>query len=349
MTQDTVHQVTVRGGEWDSAFPCAQDETILDAAERAGLSLPYSCRKGVCSTCEGTLIAGEAQVRGGGLVRGPQDAVRLCVARPVSAVEIRPQRISRAEPPARKRVLATVYRLRKAAPDVTLMDLRLPIGVRAKFRAGQYLSVHLGDAETRNFSMANAPQKSEEIHLHIRHVSGGLFSGGVLARLAKGDKLHVELPFGQFVLNEASDSPVIFIATGTGFAPFKSMIDDQIATGVRRPIKLYWGGRRREDLYLADAVQAWAARHSWFSFTPVLSEPDPDWNGRTGRVHLAVQEDHADLSGWEVYACGNPAMVAAARATLIAEAGLRTDDFHCESFVPSGSAEQISPGGLTRA
>jgi CDP-4-dehydro-6-deoxyglucose reductase/3-phenylpropionate/trans-cinnamate dioxygenase ferredoxin reductase subunit len=323
----------VPGGESDVAFGCAGDETILDAAERAGFSLPYSCRKGVCSTCEGTLLAGEAHVRGRGVVRGPQEAVRFCVARPVSAVEIKPQRIARADAPVRKQVLATVYRIRKAAPDVSVVDLRLPIGVRTGFRAGQYLTVHLENGDTRNFSMANPPKKSEEVQLHVRHIPGGLFSETLLPKLAKGDKIKMEFPFGQFALNESSDRPVIFIATGTGFAPFKSMIEDQLARGGKRQTKLYWGGRRREDLYLADLAQAWAARYPWFSFTPVLSRPDPDWAGRTGHVHRVVQEDHADINGWDVYACGNPAMVSAARAALT------PDKFYCESFVPSGGTE----------
>jgi CDP-4-dehydro-6-deoxyglucose reductase/3-phenylpropionate/trans-cinnamate dioxygenase ferredoxin reductase subunit len=333
------HEVAVKGGEPGIVFRCAEGETILEAAERAGFSLPYSCRKGVCSTCEGVLLAGTAEVRGSGIVHGPQEAVRFCVARPVSPVEIKPQRIDRTGAPLRKQLLATVFRISKPAPDVFSVDLRLPIGVRAKFRAGQYLAVHLEDGTTRNFSMANPPRQSGEVQLHIRHVPGGLFSESLLPKLAKGDKVKVEMPFGQFVMNESSVRSVILIATGTGFAPIKSMIEDRLARGGSRQMKLYWGGRRQEDLYLADLAQTWAARHPWFAFTPVLSQPDPDWTGRTGLVHRIVQEDHADLADWEVYACGNPAMVSAARAGLTKHAGLRLDRFHCESFVPSGGTE----------
>jgi NAD(P)H-flavin reductase/ferredoxin len=331
-----VHDVTLLG-ESDAAYRCGEDETLLEAAERAGFALPYSCRKGICLTCEATLVAGTVNVRGAGLMEGPREAVRLCVARPVSPVKVQPQRVEHSAAPERKQLLATVYRITQRSPDVTVVDLRLPIGVRAKFRAGQYLTVFLQDGGTRNFSMANAPQKREEVQLHIRRIDGGAFSEVLLPTLSKGDKLQVELPFGQFVRSEATDARALFLATGTGFAPFKSMIEDQIATGGKRQVKLYWGVRRREDLYLAALVEGWAARHSWFSFTPLLSQPDAGWTGRTGRICGAVQQDHANLSGWEVYACGNPAMVAAARAEL-APSGLSSGNFFCESFVPSGDA-----------
>ncbi len=147
----------------------------------------------------------------------------------------------------------------------------------------------------------------------------------------------MELPFGQFGLGGPAERPAIFVATGTGLAPFASMIAEEAASDAPRRIQLYWGGRRREDLYLTDLLEKWTARNSWLSFTPVLSEPDADWGGRTGLVHHAVLHDHASLAEWDVYACGNPAMVAAAR-TEFGAAGLPPDHFHCESFVPSGDA-----------
>lgn len=331
-------EIAARSGDARVSFSCASNETILEAAERAGFSLPYSCRKGVCSTCEGRVVSGTAEVRGNGVVQGPQEAVRFCVARPLSALEIEPHWLAKAEAPLRKRLHASLYRIDKAAPDVSVLDLRLPIGVRAKFRAGQYLTVRLPDGSTRNFSMANAPRNNAEVQLHVRHVPGGRFSESVLSTLRSGDSIEVELPFGQFGLSASAEQPAIFVATGTGFAPFASMLAEQVGSGAQRRIHLYWGGRRQQDLYLAERLQEMAARHSWLSFTPVLSEPDANWAGRTGLVHRAVLQDHASLAGWDVYACGNPAMVAAARVELSAEAGLPPSQFHCESFVPSGDA-----------
>jgi CDP-4-dehydro-6-deoxyglucose reductase/3-phenylpropionate/trans-cinnamate dioxygenase ferredoxin reductase subunit len=333
------HDVRVAGSE--IVFGCEPGETVLDAAERAGYGMPYSCRKGVCSTCEGGLIAGTGEVRGRGTVEGPATGVLLCQTRPVSSIEIAPQRIVRSEPPARRTVEAKVHKITAAAPDVAVVALRLPAGVRVKFRAGQYLTVRLPDGDTRNYSMANPPHQSDGVVLHVRRVPGGRFSGEVLDGLAKGDTLTVELPFGEFALDHDSDRPVLLVATGTGFAPVKSMVEDQIKRTGDQRLHLYWGARSPDDLYLADLPDRWAAKYDWFSFTPVLSRPDPGWPGRSGYVHHAVLADHADLGGYDVYACGNPDMTAAAR-TDFAEAGLDPDRFFCDAFVASGDAQPVA-------
>ncbi|AMB88133.1 flavin oxidoreductase [Pseudomonas agarici] len=329
--------VTVSGT--DITFPCAPDETVLDAAERAGYAIPYSCRKGVCSTCEGGLATGELQVRGKGLTRGPATGVLLCQARPCSSVEISPKRIVQRAAPVRKVISAKVHRITRPNTDVVVLNLRFPSGVRAKFQAGQYLKVLMEDGDSRNYSMANAPHESDGVQLHIRHVPGGRFSEGVLARLEKGDVLKVELPYGDFSLDEAVDHPVILLGTGTGMAPLKSIIEDQIKRGGSRPLHLYWGARNSQDLYLADQPELWSKRLPGFIFTPVLSEPEPGWSGRTGWVHRAVLEDYPDLSAHQVYACGNPIMINAALSDLTAEGRLSPEAFYCDAFVPSGDLQ----------
>jgi NAD(P)H-flavin reductase/ferredoxin len=321
----------------DIEFACEAGETILDAAERAGYSLPYSCRKGVCSTCEGELRRGTVGV-GSKQLAGPAGGVLLCQARPLSNLIIQPKRIERHDPDARKRVTASVYRISRPADNVAVLQLRFPAGIRTKFKAGQYLRINMPDGDTRNFSMANPPHESDGAQLHIRHVPEGRFSEGVLAGLQQGDKLEVELPYGDFYLRTESAKPIIAVATGTGFAPLKSMIEDLIKRGNQRPLHLYWGGRRRHDLYLADLAVKWATRATWFAFTPVLSEPDADWQGATGLVHHAVLKDRSDLSGSQVYACGNPLMIRNARRDFERSAGLPDDQFFADPFVPSGTA-----------
>jgi NAD(P)H-flavin reductase/ferredoxin len=326
----------VRVADTEIVFGCEPGETVLDAAERAGFALPYSCRKGVCSTCEGGLAAGSADVRGRGRIAGPSDGVLLCQARPCSDLEIAPTRITRREAQARRTVPAKIHKISCPAPDVAVIQLRFPAGVRARFRAGQYLTVALPDGDTRNYSMANPPHQNDGALLHVRRVPGGRFSGAILDDLVKGDTLQVELPFGEFVLDHDSDRPVVLVATGTGFAPVKSIVEDQIKRGGTRPLHLYWGARRAEELYQAELPARWAARYDWFSFTPVLSRPGGEWAGRTGRVHRAVLADHPNLRGHEVYACGNPDMTSAARAEFVGEAGLAPDRFLCDAFVASG-------------
>ncbi len=318
------------------SFPCEPGETVLDAAERAGYAIPYSCRKGVCSTCEGGLTSGRAEVRGRGTAEGPATGVLLCQARPCSDLRIVPRRITERGQPIRRTVTAKVHHVSRPAADVVVLRLRLPTGQRVKFTAGQYLKVFLPDGDSRNYSLADPPHRNDSVLLHIRVVPGGRFSEGVLADLAKGDRLVVQLPYGEFSVDAESDRPALLVATGTGFAPVKSIMEDRIKRGTERPVHLYWGGRGEGDLYARDLAADWAARAPWFTFTPVLSQPDSGWTGRTGRVHRAVLEDHPDLSSHEVYVCGSPAMTAAAREDFVGLGRLPPDRFHCDAFVPSG-------------
>ena len=327
---------TVSIDQSDITFGCETCETVLDAAERAGYSLPYSCRKGACSSCEGSLRDGVVRI-GAGEVAAPKADVLFCQAKPLSDILIDPKRIERHDPEARKTIGASVYRMTRPVDDVAILQLRFPAGIRARFKAGQYLRIAMPDGDTRNFSMANPPHQSDGAQLHIRRVPGGRFSEGVLATLRPGDQLEVELPYGDFYLRTGSDRPIVCLATGTGIAPLKSMIEDLIKRGNKRPVRLYWGGRRRQDLYLAELAAKWATRVAWFAVTPVLSEPDADWQGATGLVHHAVLKDRSDLSGAQVYACGNPLMIRHARRDFETSARLPADQFFADPFVPSGT------------
>lgn len=324
----------------DISFDCAAGETVLDAAERAGYAIPYSCRKGLCASCEGELLSGEALVRGQGLCTGPAAGVLLCQARPRGDLKIAPKRIKRVEPDIRKVFEAKVRKVERPIADVAVIQLRLPIGQRAAFRAGQYLRVLMPDGDTRNYSLANPPHRSDELELHIRNVPGGKFSESLLANLDKGARLNVELPYGEFSLSESDDRPAILIATGTGFAPIKSIVEHRIQSGGTRAVHLYWGANTEADLYMKDLPRKWAEAHAWFKFTPVVSNPSGGWGGRTGFVHLAVQEDYPDMAGLEVYACGAPVMINAARNDFTASRGLGRYAFFSDAFTASGDIKE---------
>jgi NAD(P)H-flavin reductase/ferredoxin len=326
---------TVRVAESEISFACEPREFVLDAAERAGYSMPSSCRKGVCNTCETALLAGEVEQRGRGR-RTPRDGTALmCRSQPRADLTIRPKRFERIDIFRRKTITTTVYRLARPASDVTILTLRFPIGLRAPFKAGQYLRIVMEDGDRRNFSMANPTHHNDGAELHIRHVPNGKFSEGILSKLSVGDRFEVEIPYGDFHLR-ASTRPIILLASGTGFSPIKSMVETAIHSGNQRPMHLYWGARRREDIYLFDLPARWQNRLPWFSFTPVLSEPAASWPGRTGLVHNAVRDDQKDLSGIEVYACGNPSMVEAAQREFTAGHGLPDAQFFADAFVGSG-------------
>ena len=322
-------------------FACEAGETVLDAAERAGFSLPYSCRKGVCSTCEAELCRGDVAL-GSTQIAGPKRDVLLCQAKPRTDILIHPKRIERHDPTARKTITANVYRVSKPADDVFTLMLRFPAGIRARFKAGQYLRVVMPDGDTRNFSMANPPKESDGVQLHIRRIPGGRFSESMLAKLRKGDKLKIEIPYGEFYLRTGSEKPIVCLATGTGFAPIKAMIEDLLGRGNTRNVRLYWGGRRSEDLYLMNLPRKWEAHASWLKYVPVLSEPVADWSGATGLVHQAVLRDLPDLSDWQVYACGNPLMISNARLDFQTLGGLPEDQFFADPFVSSGNGEMTT-------
>lgn len=329
-------QVRIDGS--DVAFACGAGETVLDAAERAGWLLPYACRRGACATCESGLVAGEVAVgRSGQVCQGPAGAVRLCQARPRSDLVIVPTRYGRGEPPQRRVLAARIRRIERPAPDVVTLKLRFPAGERVRFRAGQYLQVRFGDGEIRNFSMANAPHESDGAQLHIRVVPGGRFSDCYLAGVAEGDMLDVELPYGEFYIRDG-DAPIVMLATGTGYAPIKSMLEDLIRQRNQRPVSLYWGARRAVDLYARQGPEKWAARHDWFHFVPVLSDMQGDGGERLGLVHEQVMRDFPDLSGVQVYACGHPAMTAAAREAFVSACGLPAACFFSDAFVASGGS-----------
>ena len=318
---------TIRVADTGIAFPCEAGTTILEAARLAGYEMPYSCLRGACASCRGLVRSGEVETP------YPEDLyILFCQARPKSDLEIVPREIRRIDPAAKSTIAATVLRIVEAAYDVRIVQLRFPPGVRAKFKAGQYLDVLLEDGERRSFSMANTPQQSDVAVLHVRVVPGGRFSTGVLPGLLPGAIVRVEIPAGDFWLRDSA-KPAVFVASGTGFAPVKSIIEDALRRKDPREMVLYWGARREKDLYLADLPAKWATQNPRFRFVPVLSEPEPGWPGRAGLVHRAVMEDFPSLAGHQVYACGVTAMVEAARRDFATACGLPADDFYCDAFV----------------
>ena len=328
----------------DISFDCAAGSTILDAARQAGYELPYSCRTGICGSCKGKILQGEIAPSSHteALSEHEKSAgyALFCQARPLSDIEIGARSVTRLDPNAHKQINAKVYKVSRVSDDVSVLQLRFPAGTRVKFQAGQYLQVLLADGTRRSYSMANPPHQSDGALLHIRHVRNGRFSGYLESGIAPGDMIVLEMPFGDFYLRDETDKPLVFVASGTGFAPVKSILEDMFKKGKpKRAITLYWGGRRAADLYQAELPAKWAQQYPEFSFVPVLSDED-NGRDRTGLVHQAVLDDFPSLAGHEIYACGVPAMINAARHAFVTQRGLPSDAFYCDAFVvtePSAS------------
>jgi CDP-4-dehydro-6-deoxyglucose reductase, E3 len=331
------HQVTIRNT--GHQFAAQDDETVLQAALNAGLVLPYGCRDGACGTCKGKLIEGRLDYgRYSEKVLTPaereQGHALFCQAKPLTDVVIEAREVRRAGDIPVKKLPARLQRMQRATDDVMILHLKLPANERLQFLPGQYLDLLLKDGTRRSFSMGNAPHDDEFVQLHVRHVVGGSFTDHVFGAMKERDILRFEGPLGTFFLREESDKPVVFVASGTGFAPVKAIIEAALKKGVTRPMTLYWGGRRPKDLYLNELAMKWAAESARFKYVPVVSEalPEDAWGGRTGFVHRAVMQDFPDLSGHQVYACGVPIMVDSARRDFIAHCRLPENEFFSDSF-----------------
>lgn len=236
---------------------------------------------------------------------------------------------------------ALVTAIERLTHDVAVLRLAPEGGAALAYRPGQYLDVLLEDGHRRSYSMASPACADGTLELHVRHLPGGRFTDRVFQALRVGEKLVLEGPAGDFYLR-SGEAPVILLASGTGFAPVKALVEQAAASGNARPFHLYWGARRPPDLYMDALCRQWAAALPWFRYTPVVSEAQDDdgWSGRAGFVHEAVLGDHADLSAHEVYACGAPAMVAAARAGFVTHGKLPETRFFADAFLSQADLQQ---------
>jgi CDP-4-dehydro-6-deoxyglucose reductase len=337
-------QITIKPS--DHSFACEPAQTVLEAAMKADLVIPYGCRNGACGTCKGRIHEGRVDY-------GAHQASTLteaekakgmalfCVAKPLSDLVIEVREVRRAGDIQIKRLPCRIERIEKPAPDVAIVSLKLPANERLQYLAGQYIDLLLKDGHRRSFSLANAPHDDMLLQLHVRHVPGGYFTEQLFNQYKGREILRFEGPLGTFYLREESTKPIVLVAGGTGFAPIKAVIEHALYSGVQRPMTLYWGARARRDLYMPDLPEQWQRDHPQFRYVPVLSEPAPEdgWTGRTGFVHVAVMEDLHDLSGHQVYACGGPAMIDAARADFISRCGLPENEFFADSFTFGAEGE----------
>lgn len=331
-------QITIRPS--GHLFQAQDGETVLEAALREGYMLPYGCRNGACGSCkgkvtEGTVDHGKSQDSVLTAADRLSGAALFCQAIPLSDLVIECREIGAVKDIPVKMLPCRVQTLEAVAPDVMRIRLRLPAAERLQFLAGQYIDILLKDGTRRSLSMANPPHDDGLLELHLRNY-GGPFSTHVFTRMKEKDILRFEGPFGSFYLREDSDKPAVLVAGGTGFAPIKAIIEHAIHNKFKRRIILYRGARRPVDLYLNDLPESWQREHG-VTYIPVLSDVAADevWNGRRGLVHQAVIEDFPDLSGHEVYACGAPAMVEAARRDFCARCGLPEAAFYADAFTPA--------------
>jgi len=327
-----MHTVTLQPS--GQQFQVEDGEAVLAAALRQGFVLPYSCKNGVCGSCKGKILAGTVDY---GVYHQKtltdeekaQGKALFCQAKPLTDLVLEARTLGAAKDIQIKKLPCRVQKMERLAEDVMVLHLKLPANEKLNFLAGQYIEFLLKDGGRRSFSMANPPHDAELIQLHVRHVAGGQFTDHVFNKMKERDILRCEGPLGTFFLREDSDKPIVFVASGTGFAPIKSVIEHALHKGIKRQMTLYWGGRRPKDLYMNDLATSWP-----FRYVPVISDalPEDNWTGRTGFVHRAVMQDIPDLSRCQVYACGVPIMVDSAKRDFIAQCKLPEEEFYADTF-----------------
>lgn len=327
----------------ERAFEQEEDERILNAAIRQGVGLPYSCRDGTCGTCKckkisGTVVLGPHQQKALSDEETAAGYILTCCGTATSDVVLESRQVTAEDAFPIRKMPARVAELTPLAHDVLKVRLQLPAHADLQYHPGQYMEIIMRDGTRRDYSMATAPHMVRDggtpmIDLHIRHTPGGKFTDHVFQAMKEKEILRLEGPYGSAWLRDDSTLPIILLASGTGFAPIKAMIEHLHFMKSTRTAVLYWGGRRPRDLYMTDWVRERVAELPGLRYIPVVSDalPEDRWQGRTGFVHRAVLADFPDLSGHQVYACGTPAMVDAAR-TDFARAGLPDHEFYADPF-----------------
>lgn len=326
----TTHTITVTG---KGRFACPDHGTIVEAGHRAGFGFPTACRNGVCERCRGQLVAGQVQQKDA-LIQAPPftgdstNTVLYCVAIPLSDCEINvPEVTAPGELPAHD-VQCQLDRIEPLNHDVSRVWLRLPAGKAIHWHAGQYLMLNL-HGEAYPFSIANHGD-GRLVELHIRHASDNSAALDIMASLRNADTVAVTLPGGTRFIDSPPDRPVWFICGSTGFAPVKAMMERLIALDFRQPVRLFWGARTADDLYLPDLPAQWQETLTDFHATTALSDISLPGHA-SGLVHEAALEALHEPTLPLFFLGGSPPMAWAVFDALVAE-GVPADNIHCDVF-----------------
>jgi CDP-4-dehydro-6-deoxyglucose reductase len=315
------------------SFEVGANESVLDAALRQHVNLAHECTFGGCGTCRIKLVEGTVDYEEFPMALTPQEAQQgyalACQARPRSDLVISVTSALEGVA-APQRCTAVVREVRRLGADVANLRLELANVPELAYLPGQYMNVHLGDGTHRSFSMASLPDAGL-IDFHVRRIAGGRFTEGQVGRLRPGDALDVELPLGTFRCHAEDYRPMLMVATGTGLAPIKSMLESLMDDPDCPPVSLYWGMRDEAGLYLDDEIRGWDARLYEFRYVPVLSRASLEWGGRRGHVQQAVVADLPDLSEHSIYLCGSPAMIDGAKQLFLAH-GAELDHIYTDAF-----------------
>lgn len=319
------------------SFIALQGQTLLESAEKSGIFMPYSCRTGRCSSCKVKVVLGKSTAKGTELglneVEKAAGWVLSCVRVPDSGMKIDVEDIGDVIIPAARTLPCRIKTIERLCEDVVRIILRTPPTTPLTWLAGQYIDVIGPEGVRRSYSLANSSLVNNELELHIRQVSGGVLSQFWFGKAKPNDLLRLHGPLGTSFMRDVTGKDVIFMATGTGLAPIKAMLEDLDVSGrltLARSVYVFWGARKAEDLYCSLSIP------ESITYIPVLSRPNEYWAGEVGYVQTACLKYLSDFTQAQVYACGSENMIASAKATLCA-AGLAEINFRADAFVSSSN------------
>lgn len=311
-------------------FTVQENDNLLEASLKQGLSFPYGCQKGMCGKCKTILVEGEVAITqpiSKGITQEEVDnnIILLCQCQAKTNLKIEIEELD--DFINCEKFKTKVIAVNHLNHDVVELVLEVLDDKTMQFFAGQYVEISAKGLKPKFFSIANAPKNEKTLKFHIRLIDGGEFTHFIFETLKVGDEMMVEGPKGSFFLQEKSKRPMILVAGGTGLGPIKSIIEHQLAQKNTRKMFLYWGVNTKKDFY-QEIPQSYLDK---LSFVPVVSKNDENWQGRTGFVHQAVLDDFADLSEYETYVCGAPVMVSSAADSFVKQ-GLLEKSFFSDSF-----------------
>lgn len=317
---------------------------MLDAALRAGIVLEHSCKTGRCGSCKTQLHGGSSipLVYEIGLSPAERDAgwILSCARSATTDAQLEVEDLGDIQICPAKTLPCRIQSLERLSTDVLRVTLRLPPNQQLDYHPGQYIDVIGKDGLRRSYSVANAPAVDKSIELHIRQVPGGAMSRYWFEEAKTNDLLRLTGPLGTFFLRDVTGLDLVLLATGTGMAPIKAILEGMAAGPeeiLPRSISVYWGGRIPQDLYWNPTAVGLALR-----YFPVLSRPDSTWSGAHGYIQQAALESGTSLEQAVVYACGSLAMIDSARAQMVA-AGLNVRRFYSDAFVSSSQNQKGNP------
>lgn len=307
-------------------YAAGADEDLLGAAAKAGIAVPHACKNGACELCEARLLSGSALNTRNQQIVPAGARLMMCRTAALDHLELEINAVMAAGQNQPRKYQANVVNVSSISHDVYRVELQLPRRRELSFQAGQYLSINLPDAEPCYFSIASSPSE-QNIELHIQASPEWLSAQKVIDALTSGETVTLEMPHGKACLACAPEKPLLLVAAGTGFAQMKSLVNYLRSTSFSQPVKLFWGVRRHEDMYLRSMARQWEQDWPVFTFQPVVGDDeDSEWSGHHDQLVRVVLASGMDLNNVEVHASGSPAMVYTLMDALV-EAGLPPDAF----------------------